>query len=524
MSASLDIGEDNEVVCNYKDKDSVGSCVDAGTCGIKPNQYGKTIGKCSAKDHMGQNKDCCSLTVPCGEVSHSLVSYFRNPSWPDSEDKDTTCNIKIVVKPKVCQIRIDFLEFQLASPDKKSGACLSNNNMAIFSHSNPSGLLGGKNHGFCGNNKNQHLYIPCGYHDKINFMTTISKKSQDHHFEYKYDKHWFEEKNYKWNIKITQIPCSSDDKYFSELEAPKGCLQYYYKEHGELKSFNYDEHARLGYNQDYAICIKTVGGHHGLKACSITYKASQFEMPVGGRDVGYCESGMDIVNELTNRECCVDPKSSYLAFVGKQPKYKKYEKKYKKYEKKYKKYEKKYEKKEKHEKEYKKYGKDYKKKEHEKDWKKKEHENKDHEKHEEHEKKKEHEKEHEKHEKKKEHEVEEEEEQQEEQQEVEEEEEQQEEQEEEEQVKKQKEKLFRRHVKYDRKHKEEYEKDKKEVYSKDGSTRRYWCGKSLGPVNEVLSSPKLAILKVFSGKKSEEKLDSPARGFVIDYKIETGYC
>jgi len=91
-------------------------------------------------------------------------------------------------------------------------------------------------------------------------------------------------------------------------------------------------------------------------------------------------------------------------------------------------------------------------------------------------------------------------------------------------VKKQKEKLFRRHVKYDRKHKEEYEKDKKEVYSKDGSTRRYWCGKSLGPVNEVLSSPKLAILKVFSGKKSEEKLDSPARGFVIDYKIETGYC
>merc|ERR1711872_795688 len=264
MSASLDIGEDNELVCNYKDKDAVGSCVDAGTCGIKPNQYGKTIGKCSAKDHMGQNKDCCSLTVPCGEASHSLVSYFHNPSWPDSEDKDTTCNIKIVVKPKVCQIRIDFLEFQLASPDEKSGACLSNNNMAIFTHSNPSGLLGGKNHGFCGNNKNQHLYIPCGYHDKINFMTTISKKSQDHHFEYKYDKHWFEEK-----------------------------------------------------------------------------------------------------------------------------------------------------------------------------------------------------------------------------------------------------KLYRRHVKYDR---------------KDGSTRRYWCGKSLGPVNEVLSSPKLAILKVFSGKKSEEKLDSPACGFVIDYRIETGYC
>merc|ERR1719334_2185835 len=362
MSASLNIGEDDELVCNYKDKDAVGSCVDAGTCGIKPNQHGKTVGKCSAKDQMGQNKDCCSLTVPCGEVSHSLVSYFRNPSWPDSEEKDTTCNIKIAVKPKVCQIRVDFLEFQLASPDVTSGACLSNNNMAIFTHSNPSGLLGGRNHGFCGNNKNQHLYIPCGEHDKINIMTTISKKSQNNHHEYMSDKHWFEEKNYKWNIKITQIPCSSDDKYFCELEAPKGCLQYYFKEHGQLKSFNHDEQAR------------------------------QFNMPVGGNDVGYCESGVDIVNELTNRECCVDPKSSYLAFVGKQSmskKYKKYEKKEeteeeKEAEEKHEKYEtdEKLEKeKEDHEKKmYGKYGKEHEKKQEEKD----EHEKtKEHEQHEE---------------------------------------------------------------------------------------------------------------------------------------------
>merc|ERR1711872_359046 len=106
-----------------------------------------------------------------------------------------------------------------------------------------------------------------------------------------------------------------------------------------------------------------------------------------------------------------------------------------------------------------------------------------------------------------------------------EEEQQEEEEEEEQQQQEEQKKLYRRHAKYDRKHKEEeYEKDKKEDYSKDGSTRRYWCGKSLGPVNEVLSSPKLAILKVFSGKKSEEKLDSPACGFVIDYSIETGYC
>merc|ERR1719334_1507204 len=490
MSASLNIGEDDELVCNYKDKDAVGSCVDAGTCGIKPKQHGKTVGKCSAKDQMGQNKDCCSLTVPCGEVSHSLVSYFRNPSWPDSEEKDTTCNIKIAVKPKVCQIRVDFLEFQLASPDVTSGACLSNNNMAIFTHSNPSGLLGGRNHGFCGNNKNQHLYIPCGEHDKINIMTTISKKSQDNHHEYMSDKHWFEEKNYKWNIKITQIPCSSDDKYFCELEAPKGCLQYYFKEHGQLKSFNYDEQARLGFNQDYAICIKTVGGHHGLKACSITYKASQFNMPVGGNDVVYCESGVDIVNELTNRECCVDPKSSYLAFVGKQSmsnKYKKYEKKEKNEKKEETEEEKEAE--EKHEK----YETDEK---HEKENEKKEEEKDEHEKHEKTKEQEQHEEE-----------------------ELEESEKEEKSPEEDEEMR------MMRHVQYDRKHKEEeYEKDKKKDYSKEGSTRRYWCGKSLGPINEVLSSPKLAILKVFSGKKSEEKLDYPASGFVIDYKIETGYC
>merc|ERR1711915_677217 len=347
---------------------------------------------------------------------------------------------------------------------------------AIFTHSNPSGLLGGRNHGFCGNNKNQHLYIPCGEHDKINIMTTISKKSQDNPHEYMSDKHWFE-KNSKWNIKITQIPCSSDDKYFCELEAPKGCLQYYFKEHGQLKSFNYDEQARLGFNQDYAICIKTVGGHHGLKACSITYKASQFNMPVGGNDVGYCESGVDIVNELTNHECCVDPKSSYLAFVGKQSMYKKY---------------KKYEKEEKNE--------------------KKEETEEEKEAEEKHEKYETEYEEHEKHEKTKEHE-------QHEKEELDESEKEEISPEEDEEMR------MMRHVKYDRKHKEEeYEKDKKKDHSKEGSTRRYWCGKSLGPINEVLSSPKLAILKVFSGKKSEEKLDYPASGFVIDYKIETGYC
>jgi len=318
ISASIQMSE-SEVICNMKDKEKTGCCVDAGTCGVKPLEHGKVNGKCAAKDDTGANKECCTLEVPCGETTHSYVSYFRNPSWPKGEKEDTTCNIKIAVKKKVCQVRLDFLDFELPPPDKKTGVCSSNNNMVFFTHSNPVGMVGGKK---CGLNKNQHFYIPVGKKDKINIMTTITKhsKEKDHHethHDKEKDQDHYKMKSSKWNIKITQIECDTDDKYFCDLEAPKGCLQYFTDTYGEICSFNYDEHARIGAKQDYAVCIKT--NHKGTKSCSLTYRAKNFMMPVGGNDVGFCESGLDIVNNQTNRECCVDPKSSYLGFVGKQP-------------------------------------------------------------------------------------------------------------------------------------------------------------------------------------------------------------
>jgi len=380
VSASLYL-DDSEEICNSKKTDETGCCVDAGTCGVTPLKNGKNVGKCKSLDGMKQQKDCCMMTVPCGEVTHSYVSYFTNPSWPHEEKDDCTCSIKVEVKPKVCQVRLDFLEFNLPAPDLKTGICLNNNNMVVFTHSNPVGLLGERNHGFCGDNNKQHLYIHVEPKDKINIMTTITeinKKKDD-----------YEKKQYKWNIKITQIECGSDDKFFCDLEAPmKACRQYFTEQYGVLKSFNYDEHARLGINQEYKICIRNKG-NHGAKACSITFRAKNFMMPVGGNDVGFCESGVDIVNENNDRECCVDPKSSYLAFVGQQPPISKH--------------------------------------------------------------------------------------------------------------------------------------SSGDDGGDGGATRRYWCGKKLGPVDEVTDLD-LAALAVFSGAKDDSKLDYVGNGFCIDYKIETGYC
>merc|ERR1719309_1162130 len=107
--------------------------------------------------------------------------------------------------------------------------------------------MGKKNHGFCGFNSNQHIYLPVkAYHDKVNILTSITKNQHSYHEDYEYKGHPEEKEHHKvevnvrWNIKITQ-------------------------------------------------------------------------------DIGQCEDGTEIVNRKTNQECCLDPRSGYLGFVGQQP-------------------------------------------------------------------------------------------------------------------------------------------------------------------------------------------------------------
>jgi len=292
--------------------DDVGVCVPASQC--EPYSSNRMrIGICDADKDKGAEV-CCKQKHTCGDAIKSVISHFTNPLFPAPERDDLGCNVKIHVRRKVCQLRLDFVEFRLPAP---SGNCLPQNNMKILAPSMPLGILGGKKgNPLCGLNKDQHLYIPVTAGDTVQIVTTLSGTSAIPISRTNIG--LASDTEYKWNIRITQIECNSDHPYFSALEAPRGCTQWFTDAFGSFKSFNFDGNSDFAPDQDYGICIRNEG-NAGARSCSVTLRAQQFKMPPGGIDRVPCASGTDIVNVAANRECCLDPLSAYLAFVGKQP-------------------------------------------------------------------------------------------------------------------------------------------------------------------------------------------------------------
>jgi len=158
-------------VCNADTERETGLCVKKGTCNDKKSGpiYGNIIGTCDAKDASGTSMECCKVVSTCGDHNSALISYYQNPAYPDTERDDLACNIKISVRKKVCQVRVDFLEFELPAPNQK-GRCDAQNNMAIMAPSKPRGLFGRGSQGkLCGLNTGTHIYIPARAGDSVSY-------------------------------------------------------------------------------------------------------------------------------------------------------------------------------------------------------------------------------------------------------------------------------------------------------------------------------------------------------------------
>jgi hypothetical protein len=149
--------------------------------------------------------------------------------------------------PTISQLRIDFLDFSIASPNG-DGACV--NDVLI--------VRGGSSTvpRICGYNTAQHVYVNFGGGAiQIQILTTAS-------FSF----------NRRWNLQITQIDSSSP------YVAPAGCLQYYLDVSGSVMSFNYLPAASASLNAigvigtqqlagiNYGICVRAGSGQ-----CSITW-------------------------------------------------------------------------------------------------------------------------------------------------------------------------------------------------------------------------------------------------------------
>ncbi|CAK9801472.1 hypothetical protein ANTQUA_LOCUS2856 [Anthophora quadrimaculata] len=201
---------------------------------------------------------CCVFQKTCGSTTNVNNTYFTNPEYPTTYEGQGRCTITVQrCNSNICQLRLDFLEFSLASPNA-SGIC--DYDVLLISGSGTSVPR------ICGENANQHVYID------FNGDTPITI-SIDTNSQYTTDR--------RWNIRIQQLPCDATYK------APNGCLQYYTSVSNIVSSFNYgttqnprapEIGTRQIANTNYGICIRMAQGY-----CSIEWsQASMTSFSVSG--------------------------------------------------------------------------------------------------------------------------------------------------------------------------------------------------------------------------------------------------
>ncbi|XP_008558691.1 uncharacterized protein LOC103579154 [Microplitis demolitor] len=222
-----------------------------GTCFTRKECYnykGTASGTCA--NGLGT---CCTFKKECGSVTTLNNTYFVNPGYYSSYEGGERCTITVYrCNSDVCQLRIDFMEFNLAQPNA-SGVC--DNDFLLISGSASTVPR------ICGENNNQHLYVDFNGANPI----TISV---DTNTDYAFAR--------KWNLRLQQIACDSP------WRAPNGCLQYYKTITGTVTSFNYGTTTnsrvstpllipgtRQMQNLNYGVCIRMALGY-----CTIEWSQS----------------------------------------------------------------------------------------------------------------------------------------------------------------------------------------------------------------------------------------------------------
>ncbi|CAB3377111.1 Hypothetical predicted protein [Cloeon dipterum] len=158
-------------------------CMSQTECNAQGGKAGKACGKGFSRGV------CCDFDyiVDCGNTTSLPHAIFRNPEYPETTKSTISCTINVVPKPTACGIRIEFMDVMLAPA--RNGFCFQDMFM----------IAGGgtvENSGFntqiCGLVKGFATVVPINETTDPLQLIVIAQS-----------------KNAKWNINVTQIPCSS---------------------------------------------------------------------------------------------------------------------------------------------------------------------------------------------------------------------------------------------------------------------------------------------------------------------------
>lgn len=233
------------VECQAKsDATLTGTCFSDTECSDKG---GEKDGNCA----QGFGSCCVFKTATCGATVSYNNSYVENPGYPKKFDTtlgSSPCEFKVsrMEGAKICQIRLDFTDFELTGPTAATGNCGSDTFVATPGAANA--VAQQKPPTLCGTNTGHHVYMDAGEATTAATLAFTVAANSDAN----------------WRVKVSQIECSS------VYLPPNGCLQYYMGVKNTVTSFNYDGTTTAPYgmlqNQDYNVCFKPEKG-----MCSMQY-------------------------------------------------------------------------------------------------------------------------------------------------------------------------------------------------------------------------------------------------------------
>eukprot|EP00092_Neocalanus_flemingeri_P006257 GFUD01006731.1.p1 GENE.GFUD01006731.1~~GFUD01006731.1.p1 ORF type:complete len:571 (+),score=86.05 GFUD01006731.1:46-1713(+) len=264
-----------------------GLCTSAQECKNIGGVQGKSIGKCG--NCVGCSV-CCQFVTGCQGITDKMITHFQSPGYPRTDRSNEACSLTLNVRDEVCQVRLDFIDFEMAAP--QAGSCSGVDNFEIINTAQPGGVFGPGQSKLCGLNKGQHVYMPVKPGNILIMRATTSGVRNIPLARLDGTNRGLSgDTAFRWNARVTQIPCEApgarggrsvaDRKaarripsHYRKLLAPDGCRQYFQESRGRLQSYNFDGKSEVLLNQNYAICVK-----RPARSCGMTLKALGFSLP-----------------------------------------------------------------------------------------------------------------------------------------------------------------------------------------------------------------------------------------------------
>jgi len=335
-----------------------GVCSSAAQC---QGMGGEQVGKCA--NCLGCSV-CCKYVAGCQGMTDMMISYFQSPAYPRTDRSNEVCSLTVNVRDEVCQVKLDFIDFEMAAP--LCGDCSMVDNLEIINTAQPGGVLGPGQSRLCGLNSGQHMYLPVTPNNVLILKATTSGvynvplAATDGR-----NRGLSGDSAFRWSIRVTQIPCRPQGeggfgggyetgsvdvavggasmaisgaigfegrngacrckipKHYKRLRAPWGCRQYFDDNRGKLKSFNFDAESEVSTGLDYAICVRRTNDACGMTLNSLTFSLPASPFCLSGEESIDCNGGL--LSEVASANwtvCCTGstastfPGINYFGFDG----------------------------------------------------------------------------------------------------------------------------------------------------------------------------------------------------------------